>query len=361
MQNNNKKSFIFRFIQKNVNLLKIKANKNTVYSIIYTLEENENKRLTGKYIFPIGNNFLYEIKKVSGENFQYFNNKINYTGYTYFIFHPINCEIKVENNNKGKSLNKYKGFSYDIEKEIRNFSFKISRENKDTLNSCLVYASTFTYSKDKLKPTFLILPNKISQYYFFHDDNEINFLYYHTEIDNDLLIDFKMNHSSSYIHSYDPEEEIENYLLTYSINKYSYKKYIYNNTSFSIPSFKVKNYCTDENQFCLIRILVQSKYKNDSIIELNVSSIEKIENKTLPKPNLEPNLKPKTNFWKDNLKLISIISGSVLIFIIIIIIIICVCIKKKNNKDLLALKVNKVSFEEERRNRNKAYENGLLY
>ena len=170
-----------------------------------------------------------------------------------------------------------------------------------------------------------------------------------------------MNHSSSYIHSYDPQEENENYRLIFYINKYSYTKYIYNNTSFNIPSFKLKNFCTDENQFCLIRILVQSKYKNDSIIELNVSSIEKINNKTLPKPNLEPNLKPKTNFWKDSLKLISIISGSVLIFIIIIIIIICVCIKKKNNKDLLALKVNKVSFEEERRNRNKAYENGLLY
>ena len=361
MQNNNKKSFIFRFIQKNENLLKIKANKNTVYSIIYILEENKNKRLTGKYIFPIGNNFLYEIKNISGENFQYFNNKINYIDYTYFIFHPINCEIKVENNNKGKSLNKYKGFSYDIEQAISNYSFIIKREDKDTINSCLVYASTFTYNKDKLKTTFLILPNKISQYYFFHDDKEINFLYYHTEIDNDLLVDFKMNHSSSYIHSYDPQEENENYRLIFYINKYSYTKYIYNNTSFNIPSFKLKNFCTNENQFCLIRILVQSKYKNDSIIELNITSIEKIENKTLPKSNLEPNLKPKANFWKDNLKLISIISGSVLIFIIILIIIICACIKKKNNKDLLALKVNKVSFEEERRNRNKAYENGLLY
>ena len=167
MQNNNKKSFIFRFIQKNVNLLKIKTNKNTVYSIIYILEENKNKRLTGKYIFPIGNNFLYKIKNISGENLQYFNNKINYTGYTYFAFHPINCKIKVENNNKEKSLNKYKGFSYDIEQAKRNYSFIIKREDKDNINSCLIYASTFTYSKDKLKPTFLILPNKISQYYFF--------------------------------------------------------------------------------------------------------------------------------------------------------------------------------------------------
>ena len=74
-----------------------------------------------------------------------------------------------------------------------------------------------------------------------------------------MLVDFKMNHSSSYIHSYGPKEENENYRLTYYINKYFYTRYIYNNTSFNIPSFKVKNFCTDENQFCLIRILVQSK------------------------------------------------------------------------------------------------------
>ena len=151
----------------------------------------------------------------------------------------------------------------------------------------------------------------------------------------------------------------ETYLLTYYISNYSYTKSIYNNISFKINSSIIKNFCTDENQLCLIRFLVKSKYQNDSIIELNVNTIEKFENKTSNTSRSLPNSKP--NFLKDNLKLIIIISGSVLIFIIIIIIIICVCIKKKNNKDLLALQVNKVSFEEEKVNRYKAYENGLLY
>jgi len=47
IQNNNKKSFIFRYIHKNENLLKIKANENTVYRIFYVLEEDTNNFYKG--------------------------------------------------------------------------------------------------------------------------------------------------------------------------------------------------------------------------------------------------------------------------------------------------------------------------
>jgi len=124
----------------------------------------------------------------------------------------------------------------------------------------------------------------------------------------------------------------------------------------------MKTFCNVGNQPCLIRFLVQSKYKKDSIIELNATTIENDIIKPLPNPNLKPNsepdLRPESNFWKDNLKLILIISGSVLIFIIIIIIIVYSCIKKNNNKDLLAAQVNTVSFEEER---TPIPDDGLLY
>ena len=144
---------------------------------------------------------------------------------------------------------------------------------------------------------------------------------------------------------------INNY--AFNINSSYYKNIsIYHNDFLKINSYQIKNYCTDENQFCMIRfIIVKSSYNKNknTAIELNVRTIEKNLSKST-----------NSNFLKDNLKLIIIISGSVLIFIIIIIIIVCCC-KKKNNKDLLALEVNKVSFEEERANRNKAYEDGLLY
>ena len=293
---------------------------------------------------------------------------MHHHGHTYFEFHPINCEIKVENNNRWNSLNKYKGFSYDFEEVRREYSFKIRRVDFDTRKSCLVYTSTLIYLKDLLKPIFLIISNNIPKYFFFHDNYEVNFLYYHSEIGSDLLVDFKMNHSSVYggYHQYYPYRRIiqPSYYLACYINNYAYyinNSYynnisIYNNNSFKINSYQIKNYCTDENQFCLIRFfLVKSIYNKNknTVFELNVRTAE---------DNLSKSSNPKTtsNFIKDNLKLILIISGSVLIFIIIIIIIICTC-KNKNNKDLLALEVNKVSFEEERVNRNKAYQDGLLY
>jgi len=371
IQNNTKKSFKFRLIQKNENLLKIKANKNSVYSIIYILEETNKKRLTGDYIFPIGNNYLFEVKNNNGDYYHYLNSRFNYYGYIYFEFHPINCEIEVQNNNnyRWKVLNKYKGFSYDIEDVNTQYSFFIRRVGLDKRKSCLVYASSFMYSSYILNPIFLIISNNIPKYFLFHDNYEVNFLYYHSEVGNDLIVDFKMNHSSIYnYYNYYPYRSqikasyflacyINNYAYNLNCSYYNYNYYninIYNNDSFKINSNQIKKYCTDENQFCMIRfIIVKSSYNKNknTAIELNIRTIEN-------------NLSKSTNskFLKDNLKLIIIISGSALIFIIIIIIIIIVCIcKKKNNKDLLALEVNKVSFEEERANRNKAYEDGLLY
>jgi hypothetical protein len=369
IQTNTKKSFKFRLIKKNENLLKIKANKNTVYSIIYILEETNNKRLTGEYQFPIGNNFLYEIKNNSRDYYLNFKEISNYYGYIYFEFHPINCEIKV--NDRWMVLNKYRGFSYSIERTNTEYSFAIRRVDLDKRKSCLVYASTFTYNRIIVKPIFLIILNNIPKYFFFYDNYEVNFLYYHTEIGNDLLVDFKMNHSTIYENIRDYrnsryyiyKQDKESYYLSCYINNnvyhinssYNYSINIYKNDSFKINSAQIKNYCPDENQFCLIRFfIVKSNYNyyRYTAIELNVGTIEN---------NLSKSTNSKSNFLKDNLKLIIIISGSVLFFIIIIIIIVCCCCKKKNNKDLLALEVNKVSFEEERANRNKAYEDGLLY
>ena len=357
IQNNTKKSFIFRFIQKNENLLKIKANKNTVYSIIYLLEDSKNQRLTGNYIFPIGNNFLYEIKNISGENY-HFNNKINYLGfiYTYFKFHPINCKIEVENNNAHKTLKKHKDFHYSIEKGIKEYSFKIKRADLYNKKSCLVYVSTFNEDNDIFRKQFFILSNNISHYHFLQDNNNAVFLYYHSEIDNDLLVNFKMNHSNIYKQIYRYKYSFLScyYLLYYINNSYSYidNITIYYNQSFKIYSSKVRQYCKNENQFCLIKFyLIKSNNNNfkNPTIELNVLSIE--NNNTLPSSLPNQNIKPTTNFFKKNLKLILIISGSVFIFIIIIIIIVCACKKGRNKGDLLALEVNNVSFQEERNNR----------
>ena len=358
IQNNNKKSFIFRYIQKNENLLKIKAIKNTVYTIFYSLEENHNKRLTGKYVFPIGNNFLYRIKKNSREYFLYFDNSKNNNNYTYFEFHPINCQINVENY-KDKNLSKYKDFFYGIEAKKKEYSFKIRSSDYHIGESCLFYASTYIYKKNIIDgPELLFLPNNITQYYFFNYNYEVYYRYFHSDIENDLIIDFKMNHL---LYKTGKPSYYLNYVINYNFN-YEKKISIYDDSSFKIYSYQIKQFCTDENQFCPITFLVKSNYNKESVVELKAISIENNLTKSESMQKTKSDAKPKSNIWEDNLKkIIVIISGSVLIFIIIISIIVYACIKNREIGDLLALKVNKVSFEEERLNRNKAYEDGLLY
>jgi len=344
IQINNKKSFIFRYIHKSENLLKIKANENTVYKIFYVFEENTNSFFMGHYRLPLGNNFLLDMKKKSKEYILDFNNKINYNDNSYLEFHPINCTFNVEDNHwdyyKKNFLSKYKGFFYDSKALDHKFSFKIKRTDYYSEKSCLFYVCTFIL-KDNIQERLLILPNSISQYYYLDSSSRINYLYYHCDIDNDLLINFEVD-----LYSYRYKKSLVYYVEVYINDIYCHKIYLYHNDSFKILSNQVKNYCTDENQFCLIKFAVFSRYIK-KVIALKVTT----ENKN----------KMQSNFWKDNLKIILIISGSIVLFIIIIIIIICLCKKNRNNGDLLALEVNKVSFEEERINNNKVYQDGLLY
>ena len=69
-------------------------------------------------------------------------------------------------------------------------------------------------------------------------------------------------------------------LIFYINNKYcnSFNN-IYNNDSFKIPSSQMKNYCSDENQFCLIKLSVIFRYYDRTAIALKVTTENKIKNK----------------------------------------------------------------------------------
>ena len=343
IQNNNKKSFIFRYIHKNENLLKIKANENTVYRIFYVFEENTNSFFMGHYRLPLGNNFLLDMKKKYKEYILDFNNKINYINISYLEFHPINCTFNVEDNQwayyNRKNLSEYKDFFYYSNYLGHKFSFRIKRTDYYYEKSCLFYVCTSIFDNN-LRERFLILPNNILQYFDLDSNSRINYLYYHSDIDNDLLINFEMD-----LYSYSYQKYLAYYVEVYINNIYCRKIYLYHNDFFIILSSQVKNYCTDENQFCLIKFAVFSRYYMRKEIALKVT--------------IEKKIKIQSNFWKDNL--ILIILGSIALFVIIIIIIVCLCKKNRNKGDLLALEVNKVSFEEERINNNKVYQDGLLY
>ena len=254
IQDNNKKSFIFRLLQKNENLLKIKANKNSYYSIVYILEENNNKILKGQFNFPFGNNFLYEIKNSSSEYFLNFKNTMSYKIYKiYFEFYPINCRIEVENCNNRTKLNQYKDISYYIEKEKNESSFKIRRLNYNNGQSCLFCASSYFSYNSK------ILIKNIPQYSFVKYNDEIEYLYFHSELGNDLEVTFGTNHPGN--------NNNASYYIIYLINdSFKTRVNIYYNDSFiTIESKKVKKYCRDEKEVCMIKLILYSLYYKESV------------------------------------------------------------------------------------------------
>ena len=248
----------------------------------------------------------------------------------YFEFYPINCRIEVENCNNRTKLNQYKDISYYIEKEKNESSFKIRRLNYNNGQSCLFCSSSYFSYNSK------ILIKNIPQYSFVKYNDEIEYLYFHSELENDLEITFGTNRPGN--------NNNASYYIIYLINdSFKTRVKIYYNDSFIIESKKVKKYCRDEKEVCMIKFILYSLYYKESVFKIQVTTIIKENN--------------------DKIVIFGFI-GMISIFLIIVIIHISVCIYKrsqKKKKDLLALKVNQVSFQEEKINRRNESEDGLLY
>jgi len=283
-----------------------------------------------RFKFPLGNSFLYEIKNSSEEYFLYFNNNtMNYTIFRnkiYFEFYPINCEIEVENYNNRTKLNKYKDFFYCKEQNKNEYSFKIKRVDYNIQQPCLFYASSYSVYNNK------ILIKNIPQYSFFEYGDNLEYLYFHYELENDLKIFFGMNHSDN--------DSIASYSVYYQIND-SIKTLVdiyYNNSYITIESKKVKKYCRDEKEVCMIKFDVYSSYNKESVFKIQVTTIIKED------------------------YLIFVICFFIgITSIILFFSILQYIIKNKQKKDLFALKVNHISFREEKAKRRNKYEDGLLY
>ena len=345
IENKNQYSYIFRYSQKRKNLLKIKANKNTAYSITLTQEKDIYMSLRENYQFQVGNNFLYELKN----NIRYYNLSFIKSvirsqydnSYTYFRFFPINCQIEIKNDHS-ENLNNYQEV-ISIRNSFYNYNYNVERvDNKN--ESCKFYVSTYSLDINRsftdIEATFI--SRNVQHYSIFNKEiNKIKYFYPHTEIENDLIVNFTIKNETK-----------DNYIFSIYINK----NLIYNNISkrenyLTFNSSYIKNFCKDEKQICSIYFLLETNNKNETTVEFIVTSLDS---------NLKTgnNNSKSDNYFKKNLNIILIIIGSVILFSIIIILIVCFC-KGKNNSDL-SLKVNQISFEEERRNKNNEDDESLL-
>ena len=299
--------------------------------------------LRENYKFEVGNNFLYELKN----NIRYYNLSFIKSGfrsqydnpYVYFRFFPINCQIEIKNDHAEYLKNNQEVIS------IRNSYYNYNVERVDNKNkSCKFYVSTYSLDINRsftdIEATFI--SRNVQHYSIFKKEiNKIKYFYLHTEIENDLIVNFTIKNETK-----------DNYIFSIYINKYL----IYNNiskreNSLTFNSSYIKNFCKDEKQICSIYFVLEINNKNETTVEFIVTSLDS---------NLKTgnNNSKSDNYFKKNLNIILIIIGSVILFSIIIILIVYFC-KGKNNSDL-SLKVNQISFEEERRNKNNEDDESLL-
>ena len=328
IENENKYTYIFRYVRKGKrSILRINADKNTAYKFIMSQEEDKNI-----LNLPVGNNFLYEFKdnireyKLNFKNMP-INYNINDNMYVYFKFFPINCLIEIKSN--FKMMQPYEELISQREGE---YHFDVKRvDNKN--ESCKFYTSTDlleanTINKQVEYMEASTISNNVSHYAIFNKEiNKIKYFYPHTELENNLMVNFKIKNETK-----------DNYTFCAYINEYQICK---NNSerenSLTFSSSDIAKRCKDEKQICNIYFVLETNNKTESTVEIKVISFSN--------PNSE-------NFFKKNLKIILITVGGVHLVLIIFILNIYLCRRKR--KSDLSVEVNQISFGEEgERDKNK--------
>ena len=315
-------------------------------------------------MFTLGNNYLYEFKDNIREYELGFINLLNNKDdnpYAYFRFIPINCQMEIRDPNKYDKFQKDVGF---IPNALENFNYIILRvDNKN--KSCKFYA--YTYPLDIKHPVNYMeaatISNNVTHYSIFNKEiNKIKYFYPHTEIENNLMVNFTIKNETK-----------DDYTFSVYINQHK----IYNNkaerkNSLTFNNLDIAKNCKDKKQICNFYFLLETNNKTESAVEFKVISFysdQKSENSSQKSDNLNPNSENSNqnsgnsnpnseNFLKKNLKMILIIAGGAILLLIIIILIICL-FKGKQNSDL-SFKINQISFEEERERENNKYDEELI-
>lgn len=246
-------------------LLKIKANKNSIYSISTIFEKIvDNEDL---FLLPQAN-YLLKFNTESKENTVIINDE---TRELYYInFFSLNCKIEVK-----KMLN----FSVDIknrndiyqdfvnifeEENIFN-GYKIRQINGLKTDVCLYGLSLFRFKNNNNDLNSIILAKKISKSFIFNKEhNKVKFMYLHTEKELDVNIKFNL---------YD---DIVFNVTIYFNDLFYNMYYIKKNNIISIESFQIKQRCIDDKQLCKINLIISpEKYNNNTILKIIFNTEEK--------------------------------------------------------------------------------------
>ena len=247
--------------KNNEYLLKIKAQKNTFYSVTSFIENKNDKILIPQINYIIKFNELNEIFIDSSDNFAFY----------YISFFPLNCKIQVKKSFQYQTEIKK---SKDFYQHLLNFEssdnydvngYIVNNINKKDL--CFLRVSLF-----EIKNLFfndlnsIILANGITHKLIFYKDfNIIKYLYIHTQKEKDVNINLKLYDDIIYNMSLFINDI---YIISYNIKK---------DKIISISSNDLRKYFKYENQPCKINFIVSPQNNNKSTIEVKIVVYEKTD------------------------------------------------------------------------------------
>ena len=331
----NKKSYLYNLNKEESFSLKIKANKNSIYSIKYYEVSSKYEYIN---IIPFAGNYLLNIQNVSYLILQKTLKSKDKSMPKFVSFYPGNNNVEIGYNTGNDILKSFKPnnnitlFYQDIFTEEQDI-LHIKTFNLYSQKPNLVYMSTKYIQNENNKDLFdnsIILQENIPRVFLFNS----KFSYLFSSDINELNITFNLLNEGSY--------EINLYIKFIE----SYLKYNINSTkTINLDNKNWKEKCMNEQQRCELIFDVSSKnLENDSYLEIYINE-KKIYNET-DNDDGKDNGVNKKDKNKNKIILIIIIVALCVTLVIGAIFIIIGC--RKNNS--LQEQVNKISFinEEEK-------------
>ena len=252
---------ILYIIPKNTDIsLKIKALANSVYSIndnYYTIERN----------LKIGSNYLLNLEKNINLSPKDESNYLASEDYLYYIgIYPVNCLISIDEEENKLENNE---FYQVILNTSENNYLPINKLNSDSNNNCLFYVSCHKLEEFNSNSNGIPLGNNTSQSFKFNKDhNSMVFSFPHTEIENDIKIDFKLFSEGKF-------------KLNIMVDGKNFKEDNINSNKSNIQlnASDLKQKCEDFKFICKILFYLElEENESESNIEITIKSIKEKDN-----------------------------------------------------------------------------------
>ena len=341
-----KKIHLFSLNKKETFSLKIKAKKNSVYSIKYYHSNLKNEYIN---FVPFGGNYLLYIEKISYIILMNSFKLKNKNSQKYISFYPKNKKTEINYNSGNDSLKIYtlpetnKTIYQDIfieeQDSLHIKTFHLNTNSNNNSNPNLLYMSSF-YLENDINGNLdnsIILEENIAKTFLFNQIYKLNkFTYLFSNDDNnkEINITFNLLNKGNY--------EINIFINNIELGQ---KFIIESNKTKKIEYNDWKNICINEQQICKISFnIISNDLEQDSFLEIFINQKEEEkeedgEDYENDEEENESNNKKKKKKNKTVLVVFLIILCVILLIITAFLILVCI---KINNK--LEEEIKKISF-----------------